>query len=1067
MKLVAKRFIAIVLTFLFIIISSISTYAYNGNFTEINNEEGLSQNTIQCMIQDKLGFIWIGTNDGLNRYNGYEFKIYKYDKNNSNSIAGNNIIDLLEDKNNNIWIATSNGLSKINTMTNEVSNYSNKKESGNLSYYMTTDILLTSNGKILVATFDGLNLYNEETDSFERILKGADLISQTIYSIEEDINGDFWIATSKGVSRIVTKDKKIYNYPATLNGESGQMSSGDYIFKIKCDSQGYLWASTFRYGVYKIDLKDYSFVKYSHDENDYTSLPGNLVKDVLRDKNNQVWVATNNGLASYNEEDETFTTYSKKSYDRKSIIQNEVYSLMQDNSGIIWVGTYSGVNIFDPEIKIEHYENNPLDENSISESLVTTIYEDKNKYLWVGTYSGGINLINRDTGEITRLGSNEEYDVIVSDHINYITGDKDEIYIATDYGLNILNTNTGKIFTYTEDNGLIDNKIQNLLVDTNGNLWIGSASGVTVLKHDNKEFINITNYIKENRNLNLYTKCIYEDKSGSIWIGFGLNGGLVKIENKNGKYEFTNYMHSDDKNSIISDTIRVITEDNLGNLWIGTDRGLSKLNLKTNKFTNYTKNDGLSNDIVNGLLIDDNNNAWVSGNKGISKFNINKNSFENFNTTDGLQGDEYYENSYFKSSRGQLLFGGINGLDIFYPEDIEKSDYMPSLTLEDVKVNGKTITNLNNVNLKHNQSEISIKMFLPDYRNNSDITYYSKLNNLRDYNDNKKWLSTKNNEINYSGLSPGRYELKFKAMNHNGKMSEEKIINFIIEPPFWQSPTAIIIYIFLAMIFIYYMINRVKYLDDLVKTRTMDLVNEIYTNNELLTKVIALEKNKNNYFVNLSHELRTPLNVICTSEQLITSLNNSDKGLDRDKLNTYMDVIRKNANRLLNLINNLIDGSKIENGNYKIDLEDNDIVYIVEEATLSLKDYIQSKGIELIVDPEIEEKIIKCDAHEIERCIVNLVSNAYKFTPPGGKIEVGIRDLGEKTEITVIDTGIGIDKKYHDIIFDRFNQVVDAHSETKGSGLGLTITKQIIKLHGGTISLESEIGKGSKFTIIL
>lgn len=407
MKLVAKRFIAIVLTFLFIIISSISTYAYNGNFTKINNEEGLSQNTIQCMIQDKLGFIWIGTNDGLNRYNGYEFKIYKYDKNNSNSIAGNNIIDLLEDKNNNIWIATSNGLSKINTITNEVSNYSNKKESGNLSYYMTTDILLTSNGKILVATFDGLNLYNEETDSFERILKGDDLISQTIYSIEEDINDDFWIATSKGVSRIVTKDRKIYNYPSMLNGETGQMSSGDYIFKIKCDSQGYLWASTFRYGLYKINLKDYSFAKYSHDENDDTSLPGNLVKDVLRDKNNQVWVATNNGLASYNEEDETFTTYSKKSYDRKSIIQNEVHSLMQDNSGIIWVGTYSGVNIFDPEIKIEHYENNPLDENSISESLVTTIYEDKNKYLWVGTYSGGINLINRDTGEITRLGSNE------------------------------------------------------------------------------------------------------------------------------------------------------------------------------------------------------------------------------------------------------------------------------------------------------------------------------------------------------------------------------------------------------------------------------------------------------------------------------------------------------------------------------------------------------------------------------------------------------------------------------------------------------------------------------------
>lgn len=1066
MKLAVMRFSVVPLTFIFIMISFISSYAYSDNFTKINNEEGLSQNTIQCMIQDKLGFIWVGTNDGLNRYNGYEFKIYKHDKKNPDSIAGNNIIDLLEDENDNIWIATSNGLSKINTINNEVINYSNKKESGNLSYYMITDILLTSNGKILVATFDGLNLYNEKTDSFERILGDDSLISQTIYSIEEDIYGEIWIATSKGISRI-DNNNKIYNYPTILNGETGEISSGKSIFKIKCDDQGYIWASTFKYGVYKINLKDYSFIKYTNDENDDTSLPGNSVRDVLRDENNQVWVATNNGLASYNEKDEIFTTYSKKSYDSKSISQNEVHSLMQDKSGIIWVGTYSGINIFDPNIKIEHYKNNPLDKNSISESIVTTIYEDKYKYLWVGTYSNGINLINRDTGEIIRLGSEGDYNFIVSDYINYITGYKDEIYVATDYGLNIINTNTKESFTYTENNGLVENNIKNLFVDSSGNLWIGSANGVTLLKHNNKEIIDITSYIKENRNLNLYTKCIYEDKSGAIWIGFGLSGGLVKIENEDGRYNFTNYMHSDNKNSIISDTIRAITEDGLGNLWIGTDYGLSKLNLKTNKFTNYTKDDGLSSNVVNGLLIDDNNNPWISSNKGISKFDINKNSFENFNTTDGLQGDEYYLNSYFKSSKGELLFGGTNGLDIFYPEDIEKSNYMPSLVFEEFEVNGKKIDELNNTKLNHNQSEIRVKMFLPDYRNSSNTIYYYKLNNLRDYNDNKKWLSTKSNEMNYSGLSPGKYEIRIKAMNHNGEMSEEKIINFIIKPPFWKSPIAIIIYISLAIILIYYIINHVKYLDNLVKTRTMDLAKEIYANNELLTKVIALEKHKNDYFVNLSHELRTPLNVICTSEQLITSINNSDKGLERDKLNAYMDVIRKNANRLLDLINNLIDGSKIENGNYKINLEDNDIVYIVEEAALSLKDYIQSKNIELIVDPEIEEKIIKCDAYEIERCIINLVSNAYKFTPSGGTIEVNIRDLGDKTEINVIDTGIGIESKYHDIIFDRFNQVLDSPSEAKGSGLGLTITKQIIQLHGGTISLESEIGKGSKFTIIL
>ena len=239
-------------------------------------------------------------------------------------------------------------------------------------------------------------------------------------------------------------------------------------------------------------------------------------------------------------------------------------------------------------------------------------------------------------------------------------------------------------------------------------------------------------------------------------------------------------------------------------------------------------------------------------------------------------------------------------------------------------------------------------------------------------------------------------------------------------------------------------------------------------NDKLLKKVIELEKRKNNYFVNLSHELRTPLNVISSTEQLVTELNKSKDGIGKSKLNGCMQVVRRNTNRLLNLINNIIDTAKIESGSYQLNIREHDIVYIVEEATLSLKDYIERKGIELIIDPEMEEKIIKCDEHEIERCIVNLVSNAAKFTPEGGTIEVTIEDLDEKVKIIVKDTGIGIDKKYHDSIFNRFNQVIDQGAESEGgSGLGLTITKQIIDMHGGQISVESELGKGCKFIIIL
>ncbi|RDC48245.1 sensor histidine kinase, partial [Acinetobacter sp. RIT592] len=228
------------------------------------------------------------------------------------------------------------------------------------------------------------------------------------------------------------------------------------------------------------------------------------------------------------------------------------------------------------------------------------------------------------------------------------------------------------------------------------------------------------------------------------------------------------------------------------------------------------------------------------------------------------------------------------------------------------------------------------------------------------------------------------------------------------------------------------------------------------------------EKNKNNYFVNLSHELRTPLNVINSTRQLISELNKKQQGISKEKISHYMDVIDKNSKRLLNLINNIIDSTKLQNGQYIVQLQNNDIVYIVEETVLGLRDFIENKGIEFIIDPEIEEKIIECDKYEIERCIVNLIGNAVKFTPRGGKIEIKIKDLNDKVMISVKDSGIGIEKKFHESIFNRFNQVVDANSEVKGgSGLGLTITKQIIDLHSGTIYVKSEVGKGSEFVIIL
>lgn len=293
-----------------------------------------------------------------------------------------------------------------------------------------------------------------------------------------------------------------------------------------------------------------------------------------------------------------------------------------------------------------------------------------------------------------------------------------------------------------------------------------------------------------------------------------------------------------------------------------------------------------------------------------------------------------------------------------------------------------------------------------------------------------------------------------------------------INLPFWKSTEAIVLYVLLIIVIvsiaIYVNTNRVNTLDEMVSRRTRELNEEMEKNTELLKKVIDLEKRKNAYLVNISHELRTPLNVLHSIQQLIRELNKSSEGISKEKLDDYMIISEKNINRLLKIINDLIDTSKVEHGNYNINVKENDIVYIVEEAALSLKEYIESRNIELIIDPEIEEKIIECDSNEIERCIINLVSNAAKFTHSGGTIWISVKEVKDKVKIEVSDTGIGIEEKNLEYIFDKFNQIIDPNCEVKGgSGLGLTITKNIVKLHNGEIYVESEINKGSKFTIIL
>ena len=856
-----------------------------------------------------------------------------------------------------------------------------------------------------------------------------------------------------GVHKI-SKDFKILE---TYGGPKEENSVvQDAVYNMYCDDKyDTVWIGTADSGVFKLNTKTKEVKQYKNDPNDEWSLPSNQIGEVLRDKNDNLWIGTDGGLAYYDEEEEHFYIYRNKIYDKNSLVYDNIKSMIQDKEGIIWIGTYSGVSIFDTESSIKHYKAGPDEDYLLNENMVHGIYEDSDGYLWVGSKLKGISIIDRENHSATSI-STENNDIIKSDMINDITGYKDFIFVATDGGILRIDKKTRKIKNYSVEDGLVNEAVKDIMVDDKGYLWAGTINGLSIINIETEEIIDMTKYIDTEK----YIKHIYQDNEGNYYLGLLRDEGLCYINVKQKKIKYFSNDKSD-KSSISSNRVRYINGDSKGNVWIGTSYGINKFDRKTETFERYTAEDGIANNTIYGILVDNDDNIWMSINKGISKLNPETGKIENLSVTDGLQSNEFNGNASFKSDSGELFFGGINGLNTFYPQDINKMDSGTKVLFDGFSIDNKEYNDIEGMKFKSSTDDINIKFFTPIYSSNKNLMYEYKLIGASG-----EVFTTKNNYVTFSELPPGKYTFEVRVIDTGGNKSEASSVSFKIKPPFWRSPIAILAYIIATILFVLKYKYEVKKLDRLVKERTKDLVEEMKKNNILHNKNIKLERNKNSYFVNLSHELRTPLNVMSSTNQLLKGLSGNSI-IDGEKLNYYVDISQRNCKRLINLINNILDSSKLQNDMYQITLKETDVVYLVEETALTLKDYIYSKGIDLIIDPQIEEKMIKCDPYEIERCIINLVGNAVKFTPEGGSITINIEDLDDKVKISVTDTGCGIDEKFHKAIFDRFSQVEDSEPVKSGSGLGLTITNQIIKLHKGKIYVESELGKGSTFVIIL
>ncbi|WP_338608636.1 two-component regulator propeller domain-containing protein [Clostridium baratii] len=1041
-------------------------------FTNITVKDGLSQGSVYAILKDKEGYMWFGTNDGLNRFDGYKYEVIKSSDKDENTLHPGIIGSIVEDDYGYLWIGTSSGLSRLNKKTLEVerigADINDPKKTSSKHIW---DLYIDSNKNLWVGTENGLNKYDFKTGEFKKYFsekgKTNTLSGNYITSIMEGTDGNMWFGTKDGLSILDVKTDTFTRISRRID----KNLPSDNILKLYKDSKNNMWVSTQEKGVIKYDLNNKTVDPLDKVNKLYGS-EKYAINSMYEDQSNNVWLGSKGGLIKYCLDNGDVNSYKNKPYDPDSLVNNSIQSVYRDDDGLIWIGTYSGISILDPKQKFIHYKKDLGSRNSLSSNSMGGIYEDENGILWIGTTNDGLNKFNRKTGEIKHFKFDENNkNSIPSNTIFQVTGDGNgTIWVGTKEGLCKIDDKTDKVKVYKHkegENSLTNNDVKEVFIDKDGYIWIGTRDGLDVFDSKKEEFRNLDYLLLKNNIEETFIRRIFQDSKGNYWIATGWNGGLIKFDKD--KKRVINYKSEDPgENTISNNAIKGINEDKEGNIWVTTSVGIDRLDVNTGKFTVFTEEDGLANNYAYGILIDDSDNIWVSTNGGLSRYNPKTNRFENFTFVDGLQSNEFNGTSEFKSKSGEMFFGGTNGITAFYPKDISESKSgNHKVTIEDFKVyNNNNISLSDNVELKHNENTFSFQFFLPDYRRLGDATYEYMLEGF----DNKWIFSGERNYVNYTNIEPGKYTFKVRSRNRDGEISEVTEVKLKIKKAWYRSTLAYIIYILILLSIVYFVLNYVKILNGLVNQRTDQLNKELIEKEEIYNKLLKHEKLRNTYLVNLSHELRTPLNVILSSEQLIRALNENREGIEKKDLRKYMAIIKKNSKTLLKVINDLIDNSKIQSGAYTLKIEETDIVYLVEEVALSMKTYIESNGIELIIDPEIEEKIIECDKTNIERCVINLISNAVKFTKENGTIFIGIEEHEETDTVDIIvrDNGVGIPKEKQDIIFDRFeNLETQVSSKHCSSGIGLTLVKNLVELHNGKISLISEVNKGSEFRITL
>ena len=1056
--------IEIILLLLLCSIVNIPTNIYGQStlqkFKHLTRDNGLSSNRVNYIMEDSQGFVWFGTEDGLNKFDGYSFEVYRDLQGQLGSIPDNSIDYILEDNNCNLWLATRKGLvyfDRMNQKFDVVLNQELKDSSiGNINI---TSLCFDKQSNLWIGTYKGLFIYdikNERLDFISYLPDNKTINSKShrVYCLYKDDKSDMWIGYEDGLLKFNYQDSSFTSYFTELNLQSVQV--------IKQDSKLDYWIGSDKMGLYYIKGHPDKGVTriFNKNNGDFIS---NRIHGLIEDEIDKFYILVRDGgLYYYNMETDGMRFIEHDIYNLNTINSTALISGFKSSNGIVWLGTYnSGVNYIDKAAKkFLHYKVN-FKKNSLFNNNIRALLEDSDSNIWIGTKEGGgLSRFNTKTEEFKNYKKTSRYGGLKDDYIFSICElNKSQLLIGTfRNGIALFDKNT-EYFTYFTHNSKInrsisDNRVYSIYKDLQGIIWVGNYNDLQQFDIKKRKFTTILD-IKRPR-------CFCDEDEDRLWIG-SKDHGLYIFNKISGKY--INYLHnSNDPKSISSNDIYALQKDNKGNLWIGTKHGINKFDFNKSEFVRYTEDDGLSANWICGLLLDDEDNVWVSSTNGISKLDRDNNEFHNYDIKDGLQGNEFEGYVALKTKDGHMLFGGRNGFNKFLPKEIIDNKKAPEIVLTGLKLFNrevvvgdsdsplkKPISFTDEIVLKHNQSAITIEYVALNFTSPEKNNYAYKLQGF-----DTDWINAgTNRSAVYTNIPPGEYTFFVKGSNNDNYWNDKGVkLKITILKPMWRTIWAYIIYV-LVLAVLFYFIRRI-------------LVFRIKQNN--LLKLERLDKKRiqelNNlklrFFTNISHEFRTPLTLISGPLGKLMSYKN-----DNDEQKYLYHIMHNNVQRLLILVNELMDFRKAEQGKLKLNVEQSDFVVFIQQIVDCFEDTALENRINFSFDYDLSDfSKLWFDKSVIDKVILNLLSNAFKYTPINGQIKIGIFINGGNVIVKVIDSGRGIPEEKFDNIFERFYQVDDKNiTNIQGTGIGLSFSKRLIELHHGTITVESEFGKGSTFMI--